>query len=455
MGKFFLKYILQLIWVVILIWPMGVYAGQAQKKSTSPITIQLNKATKLMNSGKSDKAYKLLLPLEYKLAGNTEFDYRFGIAALESGHPVKASLALERVLAVKPGFVGARVDLARAYFSIGNYLKAQQEFRLVLKQPNPPPLVATVVNKYMKLIDERLIVKTTRLSGWLEIAGGYDSNVNYATEDSVIDVPALNLTSIVLSEDNVEQDDTFLRLSINMGLSHRFSPYIKSYVGLSGSKHLLADEKQFEKEDAKLRTHMEFGKNINTFRIGASAGVSTLDQEENSRQTGGNIEWRHVFNPSNIMTLFSQYDAFRYPDVTVNNFDQWMGGLSWTHSLSFLGRSLFAASAYGGYAFETDGRGNGDNSIYGLRFGYHMQPFSDISILAGVGEQFSGYKKENTVFQDKREDTQMDARLALNWVPAKNISVGGAVSYIQNESSLPIYDYKRTDVSATLKYYFF
>ncbi len=447
--------ILLLFWMVILICPMSGNAEKSENIPSSPITIRLIQATSLINAGKANEAFELLSPLENDLAGNVEYDYLLGIAALESGKPVKASLALERVLTIKPDFAGARVDIGRAYFVIGNYLKAKQEFITVLKQPNPPPLVRTVVNDYMEMIEERLTKKKSQLSGWVEISGGYDSNVNYATADAVIQVPALQSASIILSDNNIEQDDTFVKCSINMGFSHQFTPGVLSYVGFNGSKRLLENEKIFETEDANLRTYLEFGKNVNTFRIGAIAGLSTLDQSVNSRQVGGDMEWRHTLNPTNLITLFSQYDTFRYPDVKINNFDQWVGGLSWMYSMPFIRKSMFAASAYGGYAFETDNRANGDNSIFGLRLGYHIKPLSNISILASVGEQLSDFKNENAVFQKQRDDQQLDARVALNWTPIKSVSIGGMVSYIHNNSTISIYEYKRTDVSATLRYYFF
>lgn len=446
---------LLLFWMVTLLYSTCSIASQLQNTPPYPITIRLSQATELMNSGKANEAFEILSPLEDDLAGNSDYDYLFGIVALESGHAVKASLALERVLAIKPDFAGARVDLGRAYFVIGNYLRAKQEFQIVLKQPNPPPLVKTVVNKYMVMIEDRLSKKKNQLSGWMEISGGYDSNVNYATADAVIQVPVLQSATIILSDDNIEQDDTFLKFSVNMGLLHHFTPAVRSYVGVSGSKRLLAHEKKFETEDSKFNTYLEFGENINTFRVGATAGLSTLDQAVNSQQIGGNLEWQHTINSSNLITLFSQYDTFRYPDVQTNNFDQWVGGLSWIHALPFMRKSMFAASAYGGYAFETDNRANGDNSIYGLRIGYHIKPFPTISILAGVGEQLSDFKKENAVFQENRDDQQLDARLALNWTPIKHVSIGGMISHTHNNSNITIYDYKRNDVSAMIRYHFF
>ncbi len=143
MNKATIINFLLLFGMVILICPTISNANKSKTPPSSPITIRLSKATSLVNKGKANEAFKLLAPLEFELAGNTDYDYLFGIAALESGKPVKASLALERVLTIKPDFAGARVDLGRAYFAIGNYLKARQEFNIVLKQPNRPPLHRT------------------------------------------------------------------------------------------------------------------------------------------------------------------------------------------------------------------------------------------------------------------------------------------------------------------------
>lgn len=414
----------------------------------------MNQATGLLNAGKAVEAYDMLSPLEERLAGNTDFDYLFGIAALESGHPVKASLAFERVIALRPDFVGARMDLGRAYVAIGNYLKARQEFTIVLRQPNPPPLVQTVASHYMALIEKRLSKKTNELSGWVEISGGYDSNVNYATEDAVIEVPALQWAAITLSDDNIEKDDAFLKYSLNMGLLHHFTPTLRSFVNVNGSKRLHADEKKFEAEDAELRTGVEFGESMNTFQIGAVTGLSTLDSTVNSKQIGATMAWRRQLNPSNVITVFGQFDAFRYPDVTINNIDQWVGGISWIHALPFVRRSMVTASAYGGYAAATDHRADGDNAIAGIRLGYQVIPFPAMSIMAGVGGQFSDFKKENAVFQEKRHDQQLDVRLGVSWAPIRILSIGCMLSHVHNDSNLPIHEYRRNDVSATIRYHF-
>ncbi|MCP4683313.1 MAG: tetratricopeptide repeat protein, partial [Desulfobacterales bacterium] len=104
----------------------------------------IKKAEALIFKGNAEEAYELLAPLESELAGSVDFDYLFGVAALDSGNPAKATLAFERVLLRKPNFAGARLDMGRAYFAMGNYIMAQKEFQKVLGL-NPPPFARKIV----------------------------------------------------------------------------------------------------------------------------------------------------------------------------------------------------------------------------------------------------------------------------------------------------------------------
>ena len=114
--------------------------------------LDLGKADALLKAGKAKEGYTLLAPHEYEMAGNVDYDYLLGIAALDSGKPDKASLALERVLAVNPNYIGARLDLARAYFALADYERAKTEFEAVQAQ-NPPPAAKTVIEQYLAAID--------------------------------------------------------------------------------------------------------------------------------------------------------------------------------------------------------------------------------------------------------------------------------------------------------------
>src|ERR1051325_6517870 len=78
-----------------------------------------DRAKRLLNQRQAKQAYELLLPQEGARAGDPEFDYLLGIAALDAGAPERAVFALERVLAVQPNNHVARAEIARAYLALG------------------------------------------------------------------------------------------------------------------------------------------------------------------------------------------------------------------------------------------------------------------------------------------------------------------------------------------------
>src|SRR5688572_8051771 len=91
----------------------------------------LDEARGLIQKRDAKRAYDLLSPLEAQRAGDPEFDYLLGLAALDSGQTTRAIFAFERVLAVNPNHPQARAEIARAYFVAGETDAAKREFETV------------------------------------------------------------------------------------------------------------------------------------------------------------------------------------------------------------------------------------------------------------------------------------------------------------------------------------
>ena len=92
------------------------------------------KAENLIRQGQFNAAYQLLEPFENARAGDIDFDYVFGIAAVESKHASRGAFALERVLALNPDHKDARAEMAKAHFMLGEKEAAKAEFNAVLQQ---------------------------------------------------------------------------------------------------------------------------------------------------------------------------------------------------------------------------------------------------------------------------------------------------------------------------------
>ena len=168
----------------------------------------LEQALSLLGAGDAEQAYLLLAPDEETEAGNPNFDYLLGLAALDSGRPGRAVFALERVLAADPTHARARAEIARAYFQLGELDTARGEFEAV-KLQGVPPQVAEAMQRFLTAIDQRVDGNRRMLRGYIEAGLGYDSNINSATDQRNIAVPAFGGLIFTLSDDGVEESDGF------------------------------------------------------------------------------------------------------------------------------------------------------------------------------------------------------------------------------------------------------
>ena len=182
----------------------------------------LSEAETLIRDGQAEQAYALLEPQEFERAGEPDFDYLLGLAALEAGKPGRATLALERVLLVDPNYAGARLDLGRAYYALGDFTRAKTELAAV-RELDPPPAARQTVEKYLAAIDAATTKPAkTVVGGYVDMAGGWDSNVNAANDVSNIFIPFFGLT-VGLEPGSVETESGYYGIGLGADVTHRFS----------------------------------------------------------------------------------------------------------------------------------------------------------------------------------------------------------------------------------------
>ncbi len=141
-------------------------------------------------------------------AGDPDFDMAFGLAALEFGHPEQAVFAFERVLMIRPWDHRARLELGRAQLANGNFAAARESFQTVL-DAQPPETVARNVQHMLARIEAAERARSRfRWHGELMLGGGADSNVNGATANGSIPIPALG--RVILEPGALAQDDNFV-----------------------------------------------------------------------------------------------------------------------------------------------------------------------------------------------------------------------------------------------------
>ena len=418
-------------------------------------------AEALIKNGKPEVAYKLLEASEFERSGEVRFDYLLGVAALDSGKPDKATLAFERVLTVNPNFSGARMDMARAYYQLGDLQRASSEFETVLKQ-SPPAAARATIRKYLDAIAALDTSRKTRISSYVEATVGRDSNVNNSTDQSQISIPSLGNIVATLNPTNVKASDNYYGVAAGTGVVHSLDNNWGLYAGADLHQRGYNTQTSFDSVDLGGRAGVMYGTQGNRVRAGMLAEENTLGNARNFNAAGLDTEWAHALDPGNQLNLFGQYLQYRFAQTVmqVNDFNQQVIGAGWQHVLAG-GKSVLSGALY--YGMEQDvstiitpatpdgGRIDGAMHFKGLRVGGQTDAFEKLTLFANAGAQVGDYSRVNTYFLNQRADKLYQFTLGSNWHVYKYWTVRPQLDYARNDSNIVIYSYNRTDVSLTLR----
>lgn len=412
----------------------------------------LRDADALLNAGKSAEAYKLLEPLDFDYSGNVRFDYLLGISALDSNQPDKATLALERVLAVDPNFAGARLDMARAYFQLGDLPRAKTEFDAVMKQ-DPPEAARITIQKYLAVIASSERARKTQYSGYTEGSFGRDTNVNNSTSQSQIAVPAFGNLIFTLSPTSLKTPSYYGTVAaggdVNHSLTDKWGVYGGADLRRRNNERTMS---AYDSSNVDTRAGVTLNEGDNIFRLGGTFGQFNLAHIKNRDSYGLTGDWRHSLNPGNQLNLFGQYGRNRFADSTmqVNDFDQLVVGTGYLHLLGDGKTALFSSLNWVSERAVND-RADGNKTGYGLRLGGQISFRDTLEVFTNVGYQLGRYDKENLAFLTGRNDKQLDVSLGGNWHRDQYWTIRPQVSYSNNNSNIPIYSFDRLDASITVR----
>lgn len=192
----------------------------------------IEQAREQLKNKQAAAAYSLLAPHADERAGDPEFDYLLGIAALDAGEPGEAVFALERVLAADPDNALARAEIARAYYALSEFETARQEFENVQNAGEVPAAARETLDRYLSLI-ERAQIGPSRVSVFLSVAFGYDSNVNSGTDESQVAIPILGNLPFQLVDGALDQEDGFVTVAGGVNASH---PLTKEWALVGGAR---------------------------------------------------------------------------------------------------------------------------------------------------------------------------------------------------------------------------
>jgi hypothetical protein len=406
----------------------------------------LLRAKAMLDARNPKGAYDLLAPLQSERAGDPEYDYLLGVAALDLGRNTEAVFALERVLAVQPDNAPARAQIARAYFNLKETDTAKREFETVKAQGVPPDVQATI-DRYLDAIGR--VPEAERFSArfFVEVIGGYDTNVNGATAVDSIAVPAFGNITFRLEPTSVETPAWFTSAATGMALRN---PLTKSTFLLGGASvyaRFNFGESDFDTGYLDGYAGLGYRAGRETFTVVAQGNAFNVgDPLYNSSYRnawGGTAQWTHDFSARSQLATYIQYASLTYPDQEPRDANRYVGGVGWAYAFRGVDPTVYLG-VYGGAEIATDDLYDWlGYDLVGLRAGGQKAIDERAYAFASVAVEWRNARGTDPYFLVERKDQQYTAALGLRYLLGHDWWISPQVTYLLNNSNIQLNEYDR------------
>jgi tetratricopeptide (TPR) repeat protein len=406
-----------------------------------------DRARRLIEQKNPKAAYELLRPLEPQRAGDVEYDYLLGIAALDSGEREKAVFALERVLAVNPNHHQARAEIARAYFELGERENAKREFQSV-RASNPPEAVKQTIDRFLSALDAR----PARFSGFLEIGFGHDSNVNSATASSQIAIPALDGAIVTLNSSSVKQPDNFTTASGGLNLAYGFSQDWAVLAGAAASGKFNRDLDPFDTATLDANLGLRWARDKESLTAGVQHQNFRVDNNDFRDSDGVVVQWQHSYSEYSQVSLFAQAADLSYPTQPIRDARRTIGGIAFGYGVDSPRKPVVFGSLYGGQEKEkAENVPHLGHKPVGVRLGGQVSIGASSVLFGSLSYERRVYGGEEPFFAVTRRDDQTDLRIGINYTFAPGWLLVPQISYTYNRSNIELNKFDRTVASLVLR----
>jgi tetratricopeptide (TPR) repeat protein len=402
----------------------------------------------------AEQTYQQLVPLEPAHAGEVEFDYLLGTSALDAGHASAAVFALQRAVSTAPSFSGARLELARAYYAAGDNESARREFE-ILQGEDPPPAVRAAIAQYLEAIDRRSAAYRPRFTALIEAGGGYDTNANGATADR-------QFAGFDLNERSTEQSTSYYGVAAAGQGSYPLTARWRLLGDGSVQQRNYPEASFVNSSIGRIGAGMEWTRD--TLRLAAivSDTFVALDSERNNNSAALDLSSVYGFADDWQAALNARIAAIRFvEELSAQDVDSFLASTAITRTWNGTPQVQIAAAITGGRERAKEETSPFGRDLVGARLSAFFLPRATVVTSASVavlrseydGAFFSGEIEGGGSFALFRDDTQYSARISADFrdFPAPRWSIGTHVTYIDNRSSVSLFEYDRIEAGVMVR----
>lgn len=441
--------------------------GLSAVDTASAADTLLDQASALLRDGKPKEAFRLLDLKEGERAGEIEFDYLLGVAAVDAGSPERAVVAFERVLTLNPNHEGARLDLARAYYALGSDDLAKQEFERVLEK-NPPPAARAAISQYFEAMEKRKRALKTQISGYVEGLAGHDNNLTSSTREFTSAVlGSFNIAGVQPTGNSIKRRDSFLGVVAGIDVQHKVNNDFSVYAGADVRRRNYNQYREFDSDSYDLRGGVQYTREQHILRGGVQSqlyyqdgAAPTTPKITNDRESSGLVfEYKYALADDKQIGAYAQGNEIRYPTNDTQDTRQIVYGITGLKLYPEKGNAVIFASLY---RIEDSARKslisgpNVGRDVTGLRLvgQYSVRKDVDVFALFGYTERRDRSQFSRSTVVEMGKDQTADAGLGVAWRFRPGWTMRAQATYIDNRSNIPLYRFDRGEVSLALRYDF-
>lgn len=452
----------QLTLLLLAVLVLKGFAAEAppNKSGTSGSKITSEQANKarldaldvLIKRNQYEQAFKLADRLVELYEGEPKFDFQYGMSAVETGHYDEALFAFERLVFTFPKEPRYRLELARTHFYLRNLIRAEIEFNKVLAQ-RPPKSVQNNVQSFLDKITELQRQVEPKFLFAIDMAGGYDSNINSATDKESLRLVVDGLPfEVPLDESAQETASSYWSTLLNVAYVSPISKTSSYDIRMLYNKRANTETPLFDLDTAMLEAGYGFYTGPVKWRASGRYQFVQLNGENFLNTVAGSASAFWLFN-SGFMTGLSgnfaqtSYDANEDGDMTQSlinlSFISAPKRESWAFNLLFGTDSADEKSneqngkSYQGFTYQS-------TTLWGQR-GSRYWMFNLIS---------SEYDAESTTFAETRKDLSGTYGFGWRYAFTSSFSVRNDYALTYQDSNIEANTYDRAKVEFGLTYSF-
>lgn len=436
------------------------HAAEPAKTNLPPLAA-FQQAKHLMRDGQAARAYQLLEVLEFEHAGDTDFDYLIGIAALDSGKADQATLALERVLAREPNLAGARLDMARAWYLLGDFERSRQQLQW-LEQQNPPEMAHEMIKQLRAAIadNEKKALRTRRWGHYLEAGTGFDDNVTSVVNDFTAAVrDTYDLPGFEPTGSSIKRSSSTLFVQGGLDVSQNLGQGWSADASLDARGRALPRSQRYSSAQLDARGALQYKRDLNQWRMGLNLQQywqETDTPNANRRSVGMFGQWLRNLGDSDQLSFTLAASRQRYPDISSNDGDAYNLSGVWLHQYQGSWKPVLLTTLSAGREHAKhllfNGATNDKQSLI-LRLFAQITPQQDVDIFGAISYTQRSDRSEyarSPLIANGRDDIA-DLNLGGIWHFKPDWSLHAQWVHGRTDSNIAINQYRRNEVSLALR----